>query len=141
MKPTKIEIETFEEYEYCVSRGYEPLLEFHKGAHFVLSNVLRREIQTTRFKTIESFYRYCYEHSSKRCEETGVSIPFYSAVNISHILTRGAHPAIAKDPRNFNLLTFLAHQKWEVGNRKSMRIYNKNQIKIEKLKLEYYARF
>ena len=61
----------------------------------------------------------------------------YSAAFCSHILTRGAFPEMATDPRNINILSVEQHNKWENGNRKEMRIYNGNMKTIEILKREY----
>lgn len=140
-QPNNIVITTREEYEHLVGRGYEPLMGVIPSlmAIITMPNVLRREIQKEKFKTIEQFYRYCFEHSGRCCEETGETILEYSAINISHILTRGAHPAISTDPRNFNFLTLKSHMKWETGDRKSMKIYQKNQELSQRLKLEYYG--
>lgn len=138
----EIRIESIEEYQYAVGRGYEPLLEDcpEINAVFIIPNQLRVEIQDEKFKTIDKFYREFYRLSRKICEETGVPIPNYSAVNVSHILSRGAHPRMAKDLRNANLLTYSQHTRWEVGDRKGMKIFPKNKIKMEKLKHEYYGK-
>lgn len=61
----------------------------------------------------------------------------YSSVYVSHILTRGAHPDMAHDPRNINILCFNHHNQWENGDRRAMRIYEKNVETIELLKNEY----
>ena len=50
------------------------------------------------------------------------------------------HIAIAFDPRNFNLLTYQNHQRWESGDRKNMKIYKKNQETMQMLNLEYYGK-
>jgi hypothetical protein len=52
-------------------------------------------------------------------------------------LTRGAHPEIAHDPRNINILCFESHNRWENGDRERMRIYPANMRLIELLKSEY----
>lgn len=138
----KIEISTKEEYQHLISRGYEPLTGYCAPlrAYFDIDNVLRRELQKERFKTKESFYKFCYAISNKICEECGLELNYYSAINVSHILTRQAHPVIALDPRNFNLLTFNNHRRWETGDRKNMKIYNKNQETMQMLQLEYYGK-
>lgn len=86
----------------------------------------------------EKFYRWCWEHLPHRCEECLRPLNEYSAVYVSHILTRGAHPEIAHDPRNINILCLKHHNQWENGERRSMRIWLKNQQTIEQLKREYY---
>jgi hypothetical protein len=141
MKPIIIS-ERFE-YDLCTSRGVEPLLD----ARFKMDIRLRIQIQQELFgrgvygqdvqRANERFFRWIWEHKPHRCEETLRPLYNYSAVYCSHILTRGAFPEIATDPRNINLLCYEMHEKWEHGNRKEMRIYNKNLATIEILKNEY----
>lgn len=126
------------EYDYCVSRGIDPLVD----TRIELPIALRKSIQKEKFggnnaEGNSKFYRYCIEHLPHRCEECLRPIEHPTATNVSHILTRGAHPEMAHDPRNVNMLCFEHHAKWENGNRKSMRIYERNQKTIEKLKQEY----
>jgi len=85
----------------------------------------------------EKFYRWCWEHKPHICEECMKPLRDYSAVHISHILTKGANPAMAHDPRNVNILCLEHHCAWENGNRAAMRIYERNQRTIEMLKEEY----
>ena len=127
------------EYDYLVARGYEPLMGFDRSinAIFEIEHGLRRQLQDQKFKTLDKFYRTAFKLSNKVCEETGIPIENYSAVNISHIISRGADIRMWNDLRNFNLLLFEKHQQWETGNRKAMKIYPENQIRMQKLKLEY----
>lgn len=137
MKPFLIE--TREQYELCKAHGFEPLI----SKLFTMTHSLRISIQHELFGTghspeeNERFYRWCWEHYPHQCEETMRPLPSYSAVYISHILTRGAHPDMAHDPRNVNILCFEAHNRWENKDRENMRIYRKNQLLIEQLKKEY----
>ena len=132
-------IDTREMYDYARSRGYEPLTD----ARFPMEIHLRVSIQHELFgrghtpTENERFYRWCWEHSPKVCEETMQPLRSYSAVHISHILTRGAFPEMAHDPRNVNILSLAAHNRWENGDREGMRIYRSNLIRIEMLKNDY----
>ena len=91
----------------------------------------------------ERFYRWVWDHKPHICEETTQPLRFYSASFISHILTRGANPEIAHDPRNINILCLAAHNRWEnpgegpEKNREGMRIYPGNVRIIELLKTDY----
>lgn len=133
-------IDTRELYELCKKHGFEPLLGLHL---FPMDIRLRVSIQRELFGTghtpqeNEKFYRWCWEHYPHRCAETMRPLREYSATYISHILTRGAHPEMAHDPRNVNILCFEMHNRWENGDRKNMRIYRSNQMRIEQLKKEY----
>lgn len=134
-----IVIDTRELYDYARSRGYEPLTD----KRFVLDINLRVSIQRALFgsghtpEENQRFYRWCWEHKSHICEECMRPLREYSATYVSHILTKGAHPETAHDPRNVNILCFNHHNQWENGNRESMRIYLGNARTIEQLKKEY----
>lgn len=132
-------IETREEYDYVVGRGYEPLID----ERFPMDINLRREIQREKFgknnaEGNRKFYKFCIENLPHICAECGRYIEHPSAVNISHRLSRGAHPAVSHDPRNVDFLCFSCHQRYENGDRKGMKIYAKVEKMIEKLKNEYY---
>ena len=137
MKP--IEIDTRELYDYARSRGYEPLID----RRFSLEINLRVQIQRELFgnghtpQENERFYRWCWEHYPHICSETMRPLHQFSATYISHILTRGARPEMAHDPRNVNILCFEMHNRWENGDRSNMRIYRSNLLTIEMLKKEY----
>lgn len=136
---TVARIDTRAEYDYARSRGFEPLVD----RHFDMDIRLRIEIQRELFgrghspEENERFYRWCWEHKPHCCEETMRPLRGYSATYISHILTRGAYPDMAHDPRNVNILCYEMHAKYENGNRRAMRIYCANLLIIEQLKKEY----
>jgi hypothetical protein len=44
---------------------------------------------------------------------------------------------MAIDPRNVNILSFEAHQKWETGKQTEMNIYPMNKLIINLLKKDY----
>ena len=134
-----IVIDTRELYDYARMRGYEPLID----RRFAVEINLRVSIQRDLFGTghppeeHERFYRFCWDHSPHICSETMRPLRQYSATYISHIMTRGAHPEMAHDPRNVNILCFEMHNRWENGDRQKMRIYRANLLTIEQLKHEY----
>ena len=136
-----IVIDTRELYDYARQRGYEPLID----RRFVVEINLRVSIQRELFGTghtpaeNERFYRWCWEHYPYICSECMRPLREYSATYVSHILSRGAHPEAAHDCRNVNILCFLHHSVWENGNRKNMRIYQRNLQIVEELKKEYSA--
>lgn len=140
-EPQVIKVASSWEYDYLVQRGYEPLMGYEGSinALFEIEHKLRRELQEAKFPNLTKFYKTAFALSSKICEETGMAIQCYSASNISHILSRGAHIAMQYDLRNYNLLILQAHNQWEQGDRKSMKIWPKNEILMEKLNLEYYG--
>ena len=134
-----VTITTRAEYDLCKAHGIEPLVD----RRFAMAIRLRVEIQQEIFGTghtpqeNERFYRFCWEHYPHQCAETMRPLKQYSATYVSHILTRGAHPEMAHDPRNVNILCFEQHNRWENGDRRNMRIFAGNQIIIEQLKREY----
>ena len=132
-------IDTREQYDLCRAHGIEPLID----KRFAMDIRLRVSIQRELFgsghtpEENEKFYRWCWEHYPHICSETMRPLHHYSAIYVSHIMTRGAHPEMAHDPRNVNILCFEAHNMWENGYRKSMRIYAGNLLTIKQLKKEY----
>ena len=139
-------ITTRAEYNLAKAHGFEPLLGFEpiKGVQFFQLEIgLRVAIQRELFGTghtpaeNERFYRWCWDHYPHICSETMRPLRQYSATYVSHILTRGAHPEMAHDPRNVNILCFEAHNRWENGDRQNMRIYRANLLTVEQLKKEY----
>lgn len=87
------------------------------------------------------FYRDCWNSRQvKTCDNCDSVLLRYSAAYISHILSKGAHPALATHPENWNLLCLTCHTLWEFGDKKSMKIYPPNLLLIEKLKREYYEK-
>lgn len=135
-----------EEYQFVTDRGFCPLLDYKR---FTMDIRLRVEIQRELFghcitgrganimAANERFFRWVWEHKPHRCEETLKPLANYSAVYCSHILTRGAYPEMAHDPRNINILSFECHNRWENGDRETMRIYPGNTRLIELMKTEY----
>ena len=129
------------EYDYVVSRGIEPM----RDLHFEMDIALRKSLQNEKFGVGNTeannirFYHYAWEVSKIHvCEECGRTIPAYTSTAISHILSRGAYAPMAYDLRNFNLLCYDCHQRWESPvTRTSMRIYEKNQKIIAELKKDY----
>lgn len=144
MKKKQIPIDSRDEYNYAKSRGFLPLLEWR----FDVEINLRIKIQNELFgfphltknkvpKANEKFYHWMWRNKINVCEETGMPLYEYNPKFISHLLSRGAYPEMAHDPRNINILNPEAHHQWENGNRKQMLIWRENKRKIEILKTEY----
>lgn len=147
LQTTPLQINTVAEYEYIKSRGFEPLTDIFL---FILPIRLRVDIQRQLFGEFQlntgdvvsanqRFYHWVWEHKPHFCEETTQPLYHYSAVHVSHIISRGARPDMAHDPRNVNILTFDAHSTWESSQRQRMRIYPYNKYIINLLKNEYSA--
>ena len=141
MERLPYEITEMWEYRYAKSRGIEPIMGLPRLSIYPK---LRREIQRELFgighspEENEKFFRFVWERKPHCCEECMKPLRHYSAVYCSHILTRGAHPEMAHDPRNINILCFEHHNQWEhATTRKTMRIYNKNLTTIKLLTREY----
>lgn len=134
-----IAIATREEYDFCKSRGHEPLADRHFDVDIHLRVALQREMfgngnhESNNIK----FYAWAWAHKGNICEECMRPLRNYSAVHVSHILTRGAFPEMAYDVRNVNILCARCHNEWENGYRQRMRIYRSNQVTIDELRKEY----
>lgn len=137
---------TKDEYNYCIQRGYNPLLDLR---NLKMDIRLRVEIQRELFghcvfgrganimAANERFFRWVWDNKPHQCEECLKPLRNYSAVYCSHILTRGAYPEAARDARNINILCFEHHNQWENGDKSKMRIYPGNIRIIELIKKEY----
>lgn len=134
-------ITTRAEYELCKAHGIEPLLDRRFAMDIRLRVAIQRELFGTGHTPQENerFYRWCWDHYPHQCAECMRPLKQYSATYVSHILTRGAHPETAHDCRNVNILCFSHHSVWENGNRKNMRIYQRNLQIVQELKKEYSA--
>ena len=132
-------ITTRAEYDLCKAHGIEPLIDRRFAMDIRLRVAIQRELFGTGHTPQENerFYRFCWDHYPHQCAETMRPLKQYSATYVSHILTRGANPEMAHDPRNVNILSFEQHNRWENGDRKNMRIFAGNQVIIEQLKREY----
>lgn len=144
-------INNIEEYNFCLSKGTDPLF-FNR---FIKMDIkLRVNVQNKLFggasahKNIlqanDKYYHYCFERSYKTCENCGYPLyklrnldNVYSSVYVSHILTRGSNPQLAHDPRNHNILCKDCHDKWENGFKQEMMVYFGNMIVINEMKKEY----
>lgn len=132
-------ITTREEYDYCVSRGFEPLVD----ERFPMENSLRVQIQREKFgknnaEGNEKFYKFCLRYLPLVCKNCGKTIRNPSAFNVSHILSRGSHPEMSHDCRNVYILCPECHEMYEQKTtRRSMNIFDKSEKRIELLKQEY----
>ena len=132
-------IDTRELYDYAVKRGYEPLVD----ERFLVEHNLRVELQRERFggndaEGNEKFYKFCLKHYPMVCYECGCPIRHPWSINVSHILSRGAFPEMAHDPRNVYILCAEHHEQYEhKTTRRYMRIFARSEERIKQLKREY----
>ena len=152
---TTVRINTLEEYEFVRKGNVHPLIDWR---HFDIEHNLRVFLQNQLFgynflghgdvlKANNKFYHYCWDHHLifegrpiHVCEECQKPLNNYSAAFISHILTKGGHSEMSHDPRNFNLLCFKCHNRWEFGTleqKRKMKIFEINEALIEILIEEY----
>lgn len=105
---------------------------------------LKKAIDWTKRKRFLQFGKYQWDlrkniKGEVYCEETGKFLgddfneQLGHGMCISHILPGSSHPELYFHPLNCNVLTHDAHRQWEEGDRKSMKIYNKNQKLIEQM--------
>lgn len=120
-------------------------LAYQVLSHSLVANPTRRDIQRELFggnnaEGNQKFYAFCIRHKSPICEHCGKPIPHPTAINVSHILTRGSHPEMAHDPRNVQMLCAGCHGLWEHTTTRSKMnpwfVEKTNKI-IERLKQEY----
>lgn len=136
---SSIRIDTREEYDYLVGRGYEPLVD----EWFEIDHNLRVELQREKFgkndaEGNQKFYKFCLHHYAHYCRECGRPINNPSAYNVSHIISRAADARMSHDPRNVYILCPECHNRYEhITTRRDMRIFDRAEERKEKLKHEY----
>lgn len=134
-------VTTREDYDILLSKGIDCLYD----PRFDLEIGLRRAIQKEKFggnndEGNAKFYAYCLRHFPRVCENCGKPIRHPWATNVSHILTRGAHPEMAHDPRNVSILCAECHELYEhstTRGRLRMWYVEKTERIKEELKKEY----
>lgn len=139
--PNPIKIRSRDEYDYCLTRGYEPLVNFL----FYVDIKLRIELQNELFSRQSpendiKFYNWVWENKLHYCEETGRELFGYSAKFISHILSRSGYTEYRYDGRNTNILNVKPHGKWDYGKeseKRKMKIWRSNQKIIQLIKSDY----
>ena len=137
----KTEVNTREEYEALLKHGIDALSD----SRYHMEINLRRRIQKEKFGKNDDegnakFYHYCLTHFPMVCENCGKPIRYPWATNVSHILTRGAHPEMAFDPRNISILCAQCHELYEHSTtRDQLRMWyvEKTERIKEELKREY----
>ena len=136
----RVSIKTRKDYEQAKEYGFEPLIDTRFDVSIKLRVELQRELfgKNANQEANQKFYTWAWNHSDHWCAECMLPLYDYSATYISHILTRGAHPEMAHDPRNINILCPKCHNTWEhATTRGSMRIYLSNLQRIDDLTNEY----
>jgi hypothetical protein len=106
----------------------------------------KRKVPTKILQIIERderFYEYIFNNSEHKCEECGCNLPdtfrsyegkVVARFQYSHILTKGAYQKFRWHKLNWNRLCLDDHEKWERGDRKSMKIYKKNISLVQEIK-------
>lgn len=123
-------------YKLCDKHNKERLREQSTVVKKPSLKVAKKRTNTNLEQDTEHQIRIqLWEQREHRCEECGRSLGDEPRpVFFSHILSKGAHPRLRCDKRNFNLLCFNCHRKWEDGtndSRMRMNIWNKNEQTIK----------
>ena len=102
-----------------------------------IDHSIKEPERLTKVEEDEIFYEKCFNRCKKHeCEECGVELPSYfrdedgrvaARFRYSHIIAKSIATELRHEVKNINHLCVLCHSKWEHGDKKSMKIYNKNQ--------------
>jgi hypothetical protein len=93
------------------------------------------------FELDELFYEKCFNKSNHKCEECSVELPndfrdtngkIIARFRYSHIVAKSIASELRHDINNINHLCAKCHTKWDFGNKKEMKIYDKNAKKFPK---------
>ena len=95
--------------------------------------------QNKNAKRNQDFYnKALLESEGKKCEECDCEIPFPSATNVSHIVTKGSNSFVRSHPLNYFYLCHGCHFTYDHGDRTSMRIYDEALRRKQIITREYY---
>ena len=133
---TKFEVE-LERQNNKPKKTYQLKRKPLKKAKITIKKEKRREVLNKDHET----YLEVFNSKPNYCEETGEPLPdifkdddgnIVMISQYSHILSKSSHPEYRNCVWNFNRLSTTAHQEWEFGERKKMKIYSNNkQIVLE----------
>lgn len=135
------EIKRFNEVKIKVNGIYD----YQKKPRKKRLNLLKKEKLDKRKEILrkdEETYEAVFNSRPNKCEECGAWLPpmfrddeghIVARHQYSHIISKGADGEFRHNSKNFNRLCQLHHYIWEFGDRKSMKIYEGNQIIIQQL--------
>lgn len=112
-------------------------IKVKKKSDSIKQNLIKKkEKHDALIKEDEKTYEEVFGSKPPYCEEcsTRLSSIFRNdegfvvdRFRFSHILSKGAYPEHRHNILNFNLLCFNCHQKWDHGDKESMRIFEENK--------------
>ena len=91
------------------------------------------------FAQDEKFYEECFHSSNHKCEECNKQLPtefrddedrVIARFRYSHIVAKSIAPELRHNIDNINHLCHTCHFQWDHGDKKSMKIYEKNRLKF-----------
>lgn len=89
-----------------------------------------------------AFYEEIWNERPHSCEECGCNLgDNWKRYMFSHLITKGAHPELRYDKRNISLSCLPCHTRYETGDRKGMRVYEKCKdiiVQLLRESAEYY---
>lgn len=122
----------------------KPRKSFRVNGRIKAEKLERRRIKHQKDREL---YLYIFNTRPHKCEECDCDLPdvfeIFDATferdsivcisQYSHIITKGSRPDLRWHKKNINRLCPKCHDKWEFGDRESMRIYEPNQIIIQEI--------
>lgn len=81
-----------------------------------------------------AFYNEIWAERRHSCEECGCNLGnTWKRYMFSHLITKGSHPDLRYNKRNIVLKCLPCHNRWENGDRKNMRVYERYKETIAQM--------
>ena len=128
-----------EKLKYVVDKGTGPIKRKIDTGKVKKKKSRISERTIEKIRKDEEFYEKCFNMSNHRCEECGKPLPkefrnsegrVIARYRYSHIIPKSIAPELRHEVKNINHLCLHHHEEWENGDRRKMKIYEKNKKRL-----------
>jgi len=129
-------------YQLCDDCNYERLHNETRYQTFKRKSKIRKPMSDKTKNIIakdELAYEYWFNNKLQVCEECDEKLPnvfrdkngkVVARYRYSHIITKASRPDLRYHRLNCNILCLECHRQWETGDRRSMKIFESNELII-----------